>query len=365
MKYEILIDEEFREDFYKRIDRAQHRIWLQFMTFEGDQAGLSLSERLIAAQKRGVDVKVVVDYYTDYFVSDTFYKNKLVRDEVKATQKMFQRLKEARVTLLRTRPYGPFLIYFASRNHKKLIIIDNICYLGGINISDHNYSWHDMMVRFEDPEIIKTVVKDYEATLRGERIILNENSIISNEAIKKKFLTILRDAQKEIIISSPYFINWALIKRAQKQDLKIKFLTVKDNNYSIINFLTRFIFPIYLWLNIEIYFYNRFSHAKFIIVDQKKVLLGSSNFCLSDLPYPQDIGICLEDEKFSKEFYEKLVLNPKIALTPYLRKISRSTYLLAFIMLSLITIFTYPLLFMYALFSKLTIKEITKPLKKS
>lgn len=45
-------------------------------------------------------------------------------------------------------PLGFLLWNYPPRNHKKIVVIDNTVYVGGLNFSDHNFSWHDMMVRF-------------------------------------------------------------------------------------------------------------------------------------------------------------------------------------------------------------------------
>lgn len=360
MNYTILIDDEFPRDLYQKIAQAQKRIYVQFMTFEGDSAGWQLAQKLIAAKKRGIDVKVVIDYYTNFFVSTRYYRFKSVRAEAQQTQEMIKMMRDAGIEVYRTRPYGPFNIFFASRNHKKLVIIDDYGYLGGFNISDHNYAWHDMMIRFEEPAILKTLLKDYEATLAGKRVNINENYIISNEVITERFNKLIRGAKKEIIISSPYFISKDIIDLAKQKKITIKFLTVKKNNYQIANLMSKIIYPLFVKYNIEIYFYEKFSHAKFIIVDREKVLLGSSNFCINNLPYEQEIGVYIEDKKFAEEIYNKLVVNKMHKLQRYQRKFSCFRSSVSALILFLIVRLSYPIFFFYALITRLYIREIKK-----
>ena len=48
-------------------------------------------------------------------------------------------------------PFGFSPRGWLTRNHKKLIVIDDrITYIGGINFSEHNAAWHDMMLRIDD-----------------------------------------------------------------------------------------------------------------------------------------------------------------------------------------------------------------------
>jgi cardiolipin synthase len=360
MKYEILVDEEFIIDLYDKLSQATERIFMQFMTFEGDSAGLELSEKLIEAKKRGIDVRVVIDCYTDFFVSDTYYKNETVKEEVAETKDMIERMKNAGITIVRTRPYGPFQIFFVCRNHKKIIIIDNYSYTGGINISDHNYSWHDVMIRFDETDITKLLLKDYNATLRGEIINLNEKGIISNEVIKNRFFKIINEAKEEIIISSPYFLCRHLIKVARIGDVKLKLLTLEVNNYGVVNPITKYVFPLLSKYDVDIFFYKRFSHAKFIIADREKVLLGSSNFCVNDFTYQQEIGLYIEDKEFAENLYNKLFKAQKDMLRRYDKKVTRTQYFLSFIIVFIINNLGYPLFFFYAIITKLFIHELKK-----
>lgn len=354
LQYKILIDEEFKIDLYDKLSRAKERIYLQFMTFEGDSAGLELSEKLIEAKNRGLDVRVVIDCFTDFFVSNKYYKNESVKKEVKNTKDMIERMKNAGIKVVRTRPFGPLKIFFASRNHKKIIIIDDSSYIGGINISDHNYSWHDMMVRFDEANITESLLKDYESTLRGEKINLDEKEIISNKIIESKFFQIIKEAREEIIISSPYFLSTHLIKAVRTANVKIKLLTLEVNNFKIINLLTKYIFPLLSKYNVDIYFYKQFSHVKFIIADRKKVLFGSSNFGLDSFTCEQEIGAYIEDEEFAKNFYTKLLIKQQNTLEKYDNKVNKSQYYLAYVMATLAQAF----FFCYEIITKSFIHEL-------
>ena len=58
------------------------------------------------------------------------------------------------VTVHWTNPVGVLFLEFVARNHKKSVVIDDrIVYLGGINVCDHNFAWHDIMLRIEDERV--------------------------------------------------------------------------------------------------------------------------------------------------------------------------------------------------------------------
>lgn len=270
---------------------------------------------------------------------------------------MIKALEESGIKVFRTRPYGFLQIWFLARNHKKIIIIDNTSYIGGINISDHNYSWHDMMVKFNDISITKYLIKDFKNTLKGKYINLKSDIIISNKNIEKEFNKIIINAKKEVIISSPYFIGQNIAKEVKQTKANVKILTLKNNNYGAINLANNYLYnELKFYKNIEIYFYKRFSHAKFIIVDKKIVILGSSNFGTNSFACNQEIGACITNSKFVKDFYNQLYLNQKSILIKYKSNLSIIKYLIALYIIKVIDI----LFIIYGSLSRKFILEIKR-----
>lgn len=80
-----------------------------------------------------------------------------------------QDLEQGNVQTKFTNPLGPLLVNILARNHKKLMVIDDkITYIGGINFSEHNFDWHDMMIRFEDKAIANFFKTDFLDTWSGK-----------------------------------------------------------------------------------------------------------------------------------------------------------------------------------------------------
>jgi hypothetical protein len=70
-----------------------------------------------------------------------------LRDEARETEAMLAQLGRERVVIRYTNRYGVTPRSLLRRNHKKLIVIDDrAAYIGGINFSEHNASWHDLKV---------------------------------------------------------------------------------------------------------------------------------------------------------------------------------------------------------------------------
>ncbi len=317
MKYELLIKEKFWKNLYNSLDKSKKRVYMQFMTFEGDRTGLKLANKLIELKKRGVDVKILIDKFTDYYVSDTYYKKNEVKEEVISTKKMIEDMRAVGIKIKRTRPYGPGNVFFLARNHKKIIIIDDKYYLGGINISDHNKEWYDFMVKIKDEKSLNYVVKDFKSTFSGKEINYSNKPIFTNRYIGEKYYDLINNAKKEIIISSPYIIDLSLINLLRDKKISKILLTLKDNNQQVINNMSKYVYGHLIKDGTKIFHYSSFSHAKFLIIDRKKLLIGSSNFGKESFTTKQEIGILIEDKKFINKFIKKLYLNEKKNLNNY------------------------------------------------
>src|SRR6185436_14372580 len=88
--------------------------------------------------------------------------------EVQETGDMIDRLQRGGVGVRFAGPAGRFLERLPARNHKKLVAVDDrVAYVGGINFSDHNFLWHDLMLRVEDPGFVRFLREDFEGTWSG------------------------------------------------------------------------------------------------------------------------------------------------------------------------------------------------------
>jgi len=153
------------------IHRARRRLYVQAMTFEGDIAGGKVAAAITASP--AVDRRVLVDDYSRFTVSDRSVHSlsgrldPKLREEVRATDAMFRGLIRAGGRVRLTNPIGPLMANYPARNHKKLIVADDVAYIGGINFSDHNFAWHDFMLRLEGDATAALLAADFEATFAG------------------------------------------------------------------------------------------------------------------------------------------------------------------------------------------------------
>src|SRR5262249_17216466 len=72
------------------------RLWVQFSTFEGDQSGGALAELMLERARAGVDVRFLVDHYSDAIANDilptSFARRAELRAERRRTDALLARL---------------------------------------------------------------------------------------------------------------------------------------------------------------------------------------------------------------------------------------------------------------------------------
>lgn len=296
--YELLMNESFVERLHTGIDSAIDRVFIQVMTFDGDAAGLGIEERLIAAVRRGVDVRLTVDLFAFRYVSDTRSTKPEVAGEIAETHAMFDRLEAAGVKITFVGPWGPLLVLGALRNHKKIFVVDDMVYLGGINISDHNFEWLDFIVGIRDEGIVSETVDDFLATRRGERVS-RKSSIVTNERIEETFDEMISSAKESIVVASPYALDLDLERRLAGATAKSKtVITPQQSNFPMFQRTDPYMRERILRHDVELVTFTEFFHAKFLLVDNERLLVGSSNFGRHSFRCNQEICVVIEDRGF-------------------------------------------------------------------
>ena len=308
-RFEVLQTPEFISELRSELVAAESQILVQLMTFDGDAAGLEIAELLIGAAARGLDVKLLVDSFTKFRVSDVPVRRPEVADEVKATEAMFARLRSNGVGLKFTHPLGVANLFAPARNHKKIFVIDDKAYLGGINVSDHNFEWHDFMVKICDDAIHAEIVADFLFTFSGGRRSTN-SQIVTNKEIERVFDSLVLEAKETVLLASPYAVDIGLtrlIARATAPDIQI--VASRDNNLALYDIMSPFLEWRLRKAGAEMLSYASFSHSKFLLVDDSRLLVGSSNFGRHSFWCNQEICLVINDCSFIADFKEALLFD--------------------------------------------------------
>jgi cardiolipin synthase len=287
---EFLVDaEQFLPRFRQDVLGAHKRIYVQTLSLEGDSAGQLLADLFLQA---GVpDRKIIVDDFTNWVLSDRYLfwpgslLNREIRRERRSTAELFRTLRSGQVGLKFVNPIlSP---KFLARNHKKLAVVDDdIAYVGGLNFSEHNFDWHDVMVRIQHPGVARMLAQDFQATWSGRPTFSSAHfedltlDLLNGTANQAAFATIserIRLARQRIVVISPYltFPIADELMQARRRGVSVIVITPAANNWRLVQNWIMW----HSWrAEFDIRLYPGMSHLKAMLIDDDQLIVGSSNF---------------------------------------------------------------------------------------
>lgn len=305
---------------------AKNSLFVQAMTFEGDDAGEQLIDLMIKSPAK--DKRLLIDSFSKVVISDNFVfgpkflKDAAFRNEIRETKRLIQKAKEAGVKVRYTNPVGFLMSKYPLRNHKKMMIVDGeISYLGGINFSDHNFSWYDMMIEIQDDLISNSLKLDFLATWEGKnqskKIHKENGSLYFFNGIKSKelyedFFQNINDAENEVVVISPYVSEPLLsrLKIVSNRGVSVKIISPSENNKGL--------FQDYLLSEnrqgyFELLHYPGMFHLKAILIDGRKLIFGSSNYDLVSYHFEQEVVVVSEYKDLIDKFINEVFMPMKSA----------------------------------------------------
>ena len=283
------------------IDQAQHSLYFETYIFELDAIGTQLLEKLAHKAQQGIKVRLLIDA----FGAIPLYLQpwKLAPYRQAGVQIAFFHPFEA---LLKNR--------INLRTHRKIYLIDeHTLFTGGINLSEdylsnstQHQSWIDLCFKIEgeDCQPYLTVFQaDWHYTT-GEHLPLSnytppllstENSFypillqavpsgpdIATDALLESLLQAILNAEKEILLVTPYLIPSHNILDALyialKKGVEVTLLTPAKTDHLIFDWGRSSYMRELHEMGANIYCYDKnMVHAKLFIFDREVTVLGSAN----------------------------------------------------------------------------------------
>src|ERR1700761_9495881 len=276
---------------------AKHHIHMEYYIFENDEIGNQIKDILVQKAQEGVEVRFIYDDFGSRSIRNKF------ADELKAGG-------------VQAFPfYRIIFILFANRvnyrDHRKIIVVDgHTGFVGGINVSDRYINkpgqlfWRDTHVKIVGPGMYYLqylficdwnfcsgkhleLEKDFFSTKpanKGKAIVQIAASGPDSEAPTLMFSMVqtIGLAEKELLITSPYFIPGENIMDALhvavKSGVKVKILVPDKSDSSLVNAAARSYYGELLAAGVEIYLYQKgFVHAKTLVSDGQLVIIGTAN----------------------------------------------------------------------------------------
>ena len=293
---------------------------VQFSTFEGDASGEDFAALLIERAASGVSVQLVLDHYSDFIADDVLpvhlTRRPALRAERERTRALLDRMVAAGVQLRRTAPLGSMARYMLYRDHKKLIVIDErVAYLGGINVSDHNFAWNDFMVRVEGP-VVDDLATDFASTWHSHRTRLAAPPVVGDyvvnqaagrPAVLDETLRLIDGARSTIFLETPsllgHRIERALLDAADR-GVRVSVVVPSQHNRWIFRVWSRKTMLEIRHPNITLQGYRgcgAMTHAKLLIVDNQRAVVGSANLFALEAMTQKELCLFTDDASLLEE----------------------------------------------------------------
>ena len=279
------------------IEGAQRSLLLTTYIFETNRSGRSFIDALCRAAERGVDVRIIIDGFGDFY----------------SFPRASRLLKKCglRVAVFLPPRLIPPSLNVNLRNHRKILVADGrVGFTGGMNIGDRHLAERydnsarviDVHFRLKGPvveQIEQVFMEDwgfltgeYDGMLSAEGGATREGSAICrvitegpNEDMDKLAMILIgavSAARKSVTVMTPYFIPLrgllSAFQAAALRGVQVSVILPAKNNLSLVHWATRNMLWELLKRGVHVYYQPPpFVHTKLVIVDECYLHIGSAN----------------------------------------------------------------------------------------
>ncbi|MGH8431431.1 MAG: phospholipase D-like domain-containing protein, partial [Solimonas sp.] len=296
------------------IGAAQKSVGLVSYIFRNDKAGKAFHQALIQAQRRGVEVRVLIDGVgSGYFWSGTY--NELRRAGVPVARFLHS--------------YFPWRMPFVNlRNHRKVLVIDGrLGFTGGINIGAENIGADnppqvvlDTHFQLEGPvvEQLTDAFADDWLFTTGEKL-LSENwfpppqkagpvmaRVVTSgpdedmEQIEFVALHAISCARRSIRVVTPYFLPpdplTMALGLAALRGVSVGIVLPEHSNHAILDWARRVPLRSLIEAGCRVWLSPApFDHSKLMVIDDSWTLIGSANWDTRSFRLNFELNVELHD----------------------------------------------------------------------
>ncbi|MFN7950267.1 MAG: cardiolipin synthase [bacterium] len=313
------------------IQGARHHVHVEFFIFRHDRTGQRVLDALVAAARRGVEVRLLVDAVG------------LAMTRTRTS--FFRPLRDAGGEFVRFLPLGWVRgwSFFNLRNHRKLLVIDGeTAFTGGMNVGDEyagrrrrfTRPWRDTMVRIRGPAaraLQAVFARDWyfaiEKNLAEPRYFPDPGSA-GNDIVQvvqsgpddsllrlhRHTLALIQVARERLYILTPYFIpDLALasaLALAALRGVDVRIMLPRRSNHLLVKWAGRSFYEELLETGVVIHEFDEgMLHAKAIVVDGIVTSVGSANMDIRSFRLNFELNTFVYGAAFAAQIEEVFVRN--------------------------------------------------------
>ncbi len=321
-RVEQLVDgEQAYPAMLEAIAEAESHILLTTYILDNDRTGQAFREALVAAAARGVDVRVMIDGFGEWY-------------SIPRASRALQRAGIRVARFLPPRLLPPSLSINMRNHHKILVVDDRIGFTGGMNISDRHLvdapdnrnRTKDMHFQLEGPVVLqlrREFLRIWEfSTGTTDEPPLGQPSTAGELACRtvtdgpdedldrlNMLLTAaIATARSTVRIMTPYFLPSreliGAIQAAAVRGVKVQIVLPEVNNLPYIHWATRNMLWEILMRGVQVHYQPApFNHAKLFVIDGYYSLIGSTNWD----PRSLRLNFELQVEVYGEDFAASLI----------------------------------------------------------
>ncbi|TFW30802.1 cardiolipin synthase ClsB [Massilia horti] len=306
------------------IDAAKYDILFETYIFSEDNTAAAVEAALIAAARRGVEVRVVVDWFGT---------------GRRIAARLGQAFAEAGIHY---RVFNPWFRRGVTRTHRKIAVIDRqVAFVGGINVNDDwlcDYEPHeplpaprwDFAVQVRGPlvaeihreaqaqwsrvghmnlirrielyrEMRKQTLPEGERPMKAGFVV--RDNLRNRRMIQRTYLQALGHARKSVLVATPYFAPGRKLRtalaQAARRGVDVR-LMIGVGEFRLQDAVAHSFYPRLLAAGVKIYEYRKTQlHGKVAVVDDDWTTVGSSNCDGLSLFINQEANVVVKDAEFA------------------------------------------------------------------
>jgi cardiolipin synthase len=309
------------------INRAEAHVHLLFYIWLDDTNGRAVLDAVERAADRGITCRLLIDGMGSRALARSERWNTL-------------RKKGVRTAITFRMRWLFFHLFFSRvdlRNHRKIAVIDGkIAYCGSQNCADPEFlvkaafaPWVDIFLRLEGPAVgqlqhlfaidwmthagedISAALHIPEPTSGGfPAIVVGTGPSIDNRAISDLFAMMLAAAEREAIITTPYFVPDETLLRAfhsaATRGVAVTLILPARNDSFFVSHASRSYYGELMQSGVRIAEFGRgLLHAKTVTIDGLAACIGSANMDRRSFELNYENNIYLISERVTAEIRER------------------------------------------------------------
>ena len=298
------------------IEQATKTVHVLFYIMAVDEWTEDFYLALERAQSRGVDVRVLFD--------------QVATARIPGSRKVGQRLRAAGIDYRAMLPFQPWRGVYQRpdlRNHRKILVVDSaVAWTGSQNIIEPGYhrrgakgfQWVDLMARFEGPVVqslealfvtdwyqetdVILEIPDAPTPPEGADLwaqVIPSGPAFDGENNLRLFNGLMYQARKSITIVTPYLVpddsmRYAITSAALR-GVDVTIYVSKDGDQPLAHYAQRSYYGELLRAGVRIFLYPSPTvlHAKFILIDNEVAVMGTSNLDMRSFTLNLELSLLL------------------------------------------------------------------------